>query len=69
MSEVQKMDAYYTISELALRWKSSDTSVARYLKINGCKVLDLAIGTSKGKKVVPAKEVLRLEEKRTHTYR
>lgn len=69
MSEVQKMDAYFTIAELAERWKSSQSSVARYLRINGCKVLDLAIGKRKGKKIVPAKEVIRLEEKRTHVYR
>ena len=60
---------YYTISELAERWRSSHSSVARYLKINGCKVLDLAIGKRKGKKIVPAKEILRLEERRTHVYR
>jgi response regulator of citrate/malate metabolism len=69
MSEVQKMDAYYTIKELAERWKSSQSSVARYLKINGCQVLDLAIGKKKSKKIISAKEILRLEEKRCKVYR
>lgn len=69
MSEVQKMDEFYTVRELAARWKCGKSSVERYMRLNGCKVVDLAVGHPKGKKIVPAKEVLRLEEKRMRVYR
>ena len=56
---------YYSISDLALRWRCSRATVYAVLKESEFKVLDLAVeGKAKGKKLISASVVEKIEKAR-----
>jgi hypothetical protein len=58
---------YYSIPDLALRWRCSRATVYVVLKKSEFKVLDLAVnGKDKGKKLISASVVEKIENARTH---
>jgi hypothetical protein len=58
---------YFSIPELADRWRCSRAMV--YNIIRGERVLDFAAPGHKGKKLVPAEIVRRIEDRNTKVYR
>jgi hypothetical protein len=58
---------YFSIPELANRWRCSRGTV--YNMIRGEKVLDFAAPGHKGKKLVPAEAVRRIEQRRMRVFR
>jgi predicted DNA-binding transcriptional regulator AlpA len=56
---------YFSIGELAQRWRCSRGSVYNRLRIVGAKVLDFAAPGKRGKKAVPATVVLQIENRQT----
>lgn len=56
---------YYSIGELAERWRVSRGTVYNRLRAAGAKVLDFSAPGKKGKKAVSADAVLQLESKKT----
>lgn len=56
---------YYSIPELAERWRCSEGTVYNRLRATGATVLDFAVRGKRGKKVVPVATVLRIERQRT----
>jgi hypothetical protein len=60
----QAMQEYFSIPELAQRWRCSRGTVYNRLRVTGAEVLDFAPRGKKGKKVVPVKTVLQIEERR-----
>ncbi len=62
-----KAAAYFSIPELADRWRCSRGTV--YNIIRGEHVLDFAAPGRKGKKLVPAEVVRRIEQRRTRVFR
>lgn len=58
---------YFSIPELAERWRCSRATV--YNVIRGEKVLDFAAPGRKGKKLVPAEVVHKIEQRRTRAFR
>jgi hypothetical protein len=62
-----KNAVYFSIPELAHRWRCSRGTV--YNIIRGKKVLDFAAPGHKGKKLVPAEIVRRIEDRNTKVFR
>ena len=62
-----KAAAYFSIPELADRWRCSRGTV--YNIIRGEHVLDFAAPGRKGKKLVPAEVVRRIEQRRMRVFR
>jgi hypothetical protein len=58
---------FYSISELAKRWRCSRGSV--YNRLRGEKVLDFAAPGHKGHKLVPIETVRRIEQRRMKVLR
>jgi hypothetical protein len=56
---------YYSIPELAERWRCSRGTVYNRLRVAGAKVLDFSTAVRKSKKLVPALTVSQLEAKFT----
>jgi len=56
---------YFSIGELASRWRCSRGTVYNRLRGNGAKVLDFAAPGKKSKKAVSAAVVLQIESKNT----
>ncbi len=56
---------YYSIRELAERWRVSRGTVYNRLRSAGAKVLDFAAPGRKGKKVVSVNAVLQIEARKT----
>jgi hypothetical protein len=56
---------YFSISELAARWRCSRGTVYNRLRALGAKVLDFAPPGKRGKKVVSLATIIRVEESRT----
>jgi hypothetical protein len=56
---------YYSISELAQRWQCSRGTVYNRLRSVGAEVLDFASRGKKGRKVVSADGVLKIESRNT----
>ena len=56
---------YFSIPDLAKRWRCSRGTVYNRLRAHGAKVLDFAPNGKRGKKVVAASTVLRLETRQT----
>jgi predicted DNA-binding protein YlxM (UPF0122 family) len=56
---------YYSIGELAERWRVSRGTVYNRLRAAGTKVLDFSAPGKKGKKAISAESVLQLESKKT----
>lgn len=65
--EVRAMQPYFSISDLAERWRCSRASV--YNQIRGEKVLDFATNGRKGHKLVPLEVVLKIERGRMRVLR
>lgn len=59
--------AYYSIVDLAKRWRCSRGTV--YNIIRGEKVLDFAVPGHKGKKLVPAEVVRAIEQRKMKVWR
>lgn len=57
--------AFFTIPQLAERWNCATTSVRRLLVSEGAKVMDMAEEDKRGKKLVSAAVVKKIEAKRT----
>jgi len=55
---------FFSIPELAERWRCSRGSVYNYLRDNGVKVIDFAVVGSKGKKLVYTADVMHLETRK-----
>lgn len=58
---------FYSIPELAARWRCSRSSV--YDEIRGEKILDFAAPGHRGKKLVPAAVVEKIESAHMRVYR
>jgi hypothetical protein len=56
---------YFSIPELASRWRCSRGTVYNRLRLSGVKVLDFGFAGRKSKKLVPAAVVLHMEAKHT----
>jgi hypothetical protein len=56
---------YFSIADLAKRWRCSRGTVYNRLRAHGAKVLDFAPNGKRGKKVVAASTVLQLEARQT----
>ena len=67
-AKAQPAQEYFSISELAARWRCSRGTVYNRLRALGAEVLDFAPRGKKGKKVVPVKTVLQIEERRTKRF-
>jgi hypothetical protein len=61
------MPAFFSIMDLAERWRCSRGTI--YNLIRGERVVDFAAPGRKGKKIVPAETVRRIEERRTRVFR
>jgi predicted DNA-binding protein YlxM (UPF0122 family) len=61
----QEKREYFSIPELAQRWRCSRGTVYNRLRTTGAKVLDFAPRGKKGKKVVAVATVLQIEKQRT----
>ncbi len=59
--------AYFSISDLAARWRCSRGTV--YNVIRGERVLDFAAAGHRGKKLVPAEVVRRIEQRKMQVFR
>jgi hypothetical protein len=57
--------SYFSIPDLATRWRCSRGTVYNRLRLGGVKVLDFAVAGRKSKKLIAAALVLRLEAKYT----
>lgn len=57
--------AFFSIAELAQRWRCSRGTVYNRLRLAGVKVLDFGAAGRKSKKLVPVAVVLHLEAKYT----
>ena len=60
---------YFSIPELAERWRCSHGTVYNRLRANEAEVLDFASRGKRGKKVIRAKTVFRIEEMRSRRLR
>lgn len=56
---------YFSIPELADRWRCSEGTIYNRLRATGATVLDFAERGKRGKKVVPVATVLQIERHRT----
>lgn len=61
------MQPFYSIADLAARWRCSRGTV--YNVIRGEHVLDFAAAGHRGKKLVPAEVVRRIEQRRMQVFR
>ena len=66
-TEASRMLPYYSISDLAERWRCSRGTV--YNVIRGERVLDFAEAGHRGKKLVPAEVVRRIEQRKMQVFR
>ena len=57
--------AYFSLQELAIRWRCSRPTVYNRLRSMGAQVLDFAAPGKKGKKAVSAAVVSQIESKKT----
>jgi predicted DNA-binding transcriptional regulator AlpA len=56
---------YFSIKELAARWRCSRATIYNRLRQVGAKVLDFSVQDKKSKKAVPASVVTQIENKQT----
>jgi hypothetical protein len=61
--QTQQPQPFFSIPELAHRWRCSRGTVYNRLRFSNAKVLDFSSAGKKGKKLVPAPTVLSLEMK------
>lgn len=60
---------FFSMSELAQRWRCSRGTVYNRLRAVGAKVLDFAPRGKRGKKVVPIRTILEVERSRMNPLR
>src|ERR1700745_2288458 len=60
-----QLQEYFSIAELASRWRCSRGTVYNRLRLAGAKVLDFGVAGRKSKKLVAAAVVFQLEAKYT----
>jgi len=65
--QLQIEPRYFSIPELAERWRCSRATI--YNVIRGEKALDFAAPGRKGRKLVPAEVVRKIEQRRTRAFR
>ena len=58
-----RQQPFFSISELAVRWRCSRGTVYNRLRFDGAKVLHFGSAGKKGKKLVPALTVFQIESK------
>jgi hypothetical protein len=58
-----RQQSFYSIPELAIRWRCSRGTVYNRLRFAGAKVLDFASAGKKGKKLVLASTIFQIESK------
>jgi len=63
--EPAPMQAFFSMADLASRWRCSRGTVYNRLRLGGVKVLDFAVPGRKSKKLIATAVVLRLEAKYT----
>lgn len=63
--ELSRELSFYSIPDLAKRWRCSRATVYNRLRAEGARVLDFAPPSKKGKKVVSAIIVYQIEHRRT----
>jgi len=68
LGRIDKLQVYFSIQELANRWRCSRPTVYNRLRSVGAQVLDFATPGKKGKKVVSAKVVRQIESKKTKRF-
>jgi transcriptional antiterminator len=68
ISHEKTQQEYFSFAELAQRWRCSRGTVYNRLRTVGAKVLDFAPRGKKGKKVVGAATVYRIEEEQTRRF-
>jgi hypothetical protein len=56
---------FYSIAELAARWRCSRATIYNRLRQVGAKVLDFSSKGKKGKKAIPASVVMQIENRQT----
>jgi hypothetical protein len=66
-TEADRMLPYYSISDLAERWRCSRGTV--YNVIRGERVLDFAATGHRGKKLIPAETVRSIEQRKMQVFR
>jgi len=59
---------YYSVIDLAKRWRCSRGTVYNRLRTHGVKVLDFGAPGKKSKKAVPAQAVYELEARKTRRF-
>jgi predicted DNA-binding transcriptional regulator AlpA len=59
---------FFTIKELAERWRISRPTVYTRLQKLGIKVVDLSPGTVRGRKVIPRSVILEVESRQLKTF-
>ncbi len=65
----QTQQEFFSILELAQRWRCSRGTVYNRLRAVGAKVLDFAPRGKRGKKVVPIRTILEVERSRMNPLR
>ena len=65
----QTQQEFFSIAELAQRWRCSRGTVYNRLRAVGAKVLDFAPRGKRGKKVVPIRTILEVERSRMNPLR
>ena len=65
----QSQQEFFSMSELAQRWRCSRGTVYNRLRAVGAKVLDFAPRGKRGKKVVPIRTILEVERSRMNPLR
>jgi hypothetical protein len=62
---VDSPQSHFSIPELAVRWRCSRGTVYNTLRTAGVRVINLAPGKKRGRKLVPVETVEKLERQRT----
>lgn len=62
---VQRGQEYFSIAELAQRWRCSRGTVYNRLRAVGAQVLDFAPRGKKGRKAVHIKTIIKIEQSKT----
>ncbi len=65
----QRQQEFFSMAELARRWRCSRGTVYNRLRAVGAKVLDFAPRGKRGKKVVPIRTILEVERSRMNPLR
>jgi hypothetical protein len=68
-SEQTRQQEFFSMSELAHRWRCSRGTVYNRLRAVGAKVLNFAPRGKRGKKVVPIRTILEVERSRMNPLR